>query len=221
MKSYYDSLYGNSAGQRSPRQERRARRHLARLRHYAPVPGRLLELGAGDGYFLNMARTAGWQVEGLELAQPRVQRAKEWFGLALHCCELSAAPFAPESFDAIGMMQLLEHLHDPRGALQGARRLLRSGGLLLLSSPNVLAYGRKRREVGSWQIPQHLFFFSPRTLVDAVQRAGFAVVRRRLKVFAALEKRFGWEPWPTAAPLVRATRDLCAPFGLYLVARKV
>lgn len=90
----------------------------------------------------------------------------------------------------------------------------------MLSTPNVLAYGRKRRDVSTWQIPQHLFFFSPRTVVHAVESAGFTVVRRALRIFAALEKRWGWQPWPAGRPLARATRDLFTPFGLYLVARK-
>jgi len=219
-KAYYDTLYHDAADQQSPRQARRAQRHVSRLVRYAPRPGRLLEVGAGDGYLLNAARAAGWQVEGLELSQPRVARAKEWFGLTLYCCELAALPFAPASFDALSMMQLLEHLHDPRAALKRAGELLRPGGVLILSTPNVLAYGRKKRDVSTWQIPQHLFFFSPRTAVNAVESAGFTVVRRALRFFAAVEKRLHWEPWPAGALLARATRDLCTPFGLYLVARK-
>lgn len=222
VKAYYDALYNNASDQRSPREARRAQRHVARLGRYAPRPGRLLEVGAGDGYFLNAARAAGWQVEGLELSQPRVARARERFGLSLHSCELAASPFEGASFDAISMLQLLEHLHDPRAALKRANQLLRPGGVLILSTPNVLAYGRKRRDVSSWQIPQHLFFFSPRTVVNAVESAGFTVVRRALKFFAVLEKHLHWEPWPApeVSGLARATRDLCTPFGLYLVAKR-
>ncbi|MGD0092881.1 MAG: class I SAM-dependent methyltransferase [Planctomycetota bacterium] len=149
MKPYYDAKYQDATGERSPRQQRRAQRHLARLRRYHPVPGRVLEVGAGDGYFLNAARAAGWQVEGLELSEPRVARAREWFGLALYCCDLDAARFAPAEFDAIIMLQLLEHLHNPRAALQRAHELLRPGGVLVLSTPNVLAYGRKNRDISS------------------------------------------------------------------------
>jgi SAM-dependent methyltransferase len=220
MKAYYNTMYDAAMNQRSPRQERRARRHLSRLARYKPVPGRLLEVGAGDGYFLNAARVAGWEVEGLELSQPRVARARKWFGLTLHCCELAAAPFPPAHFDAVSMLQVLEHLHDPRAALRRAHELLRPGGLLILSSPNILAYGRKKRAVSSWQIPEHLFFFSPRTLVYAVEDASFMIVRRRLKFFAFLEKALRWAPWPTVTPGSLATRNLCSPFGLYLVARK-
>jgi len=219
MKSYYDDYYEGDA-QRSPRQENRARRHISRLNRYATKPGRLLDVGAGDGYFLEAARHCGWQVEGLELSQPRVVHAKEWFNLSLHTTDVSSAPFPKESFDAIGMFQLIEHVHDPKALLQRVNGLLRPGGVLMLSTPNVLAYARKNRDVNTWRIPRHLFFFTPRTLVYAVEKAGFTVLRRPLKFYATLEERLGWQPWHTSGPLSRVTRDLWTPFGLHLIARK-
>jgi 2-polyprenyl-3-methyl-5-hydroxy-6-metoxy-1,4-benzoquinol methylase len=186
----------------------------------APKPGRVLDVGAGDGYFLNAAQAAGWQVEGVELSAPRVARAREWFGLTLHSCDLASAPFAAGSFSAVTMLQLLEHLHDPAAVLRRGHELLQPGGLLLLSTPNVLAYARKQRGVDSWRIPRHLFFFSPRTLLQTVEAAGFRVLGHSLPLFSALEERLGWQPWPATAPLARATRDLWTPFGLHLLARK-
>jgi SAM-dependent methyltransferase len=196
MNSYYDAFYDGDDRPVSARQQRRAQRHLARLQQYFPSPGRLLEIGAGDGYFLKTVRDAGWQVEGLEVSQPRVARALEWFGLRLRCCDLSAAGFEPASFDAVGMFQLLEHLHDPRALLQRVHALLKPRGIVMLSTPNVLAYARKHRDVNSWRIPRHLFFFSPRTLVRSVENCGFEVLRRPLKLYATLEERLNWRPWP-------------------------
>jgi 2-polyprenyl-3-methyl-5-hydroxy-6-metoxy-1,4-benzoquinol methylase len=221
MKSYYDSFYEDpDSAQRNPRQQNRAQRHIRRLIRHASKPGRLLEVGAGDGYFLHAAREAGWQVEGLELSEPRIARAKEWFQLSLHCKELSAAPFEPGSFDAISMFQLIEHVHDPKAILNKASSLLRPGGLLMISTPNVLAYARKNRGVNSWRIPRHLFFFTPKTLVRSVENAGFSVLRRPLKFFAALEEQLGWQPWENTASVSRVTRDLWTPFGLHMVAQK-
>ncbi|HYG76591.1 MAG TPA: class I SAM-dependent methyltransferase [Planctomycetota bacterium] len=219
MKTYYDEYYEGDAA-RSPRQENRAARHIRRLMRYASKPGRLLDVGAGDGYFLNAARKAGWQVEGLELSQPRVKHAKDWFDLTLHSTVLSDAPFAAQSFDAIGMFQLIEHVHDPRAVLKKVHELLRPGGILMMSTPNVLAYARKNRDVNTWRIPRHLFFFTPRTLVNAVENSGFTVLRRPLKFFATLEERLGWQPWHSSGSLARVTRDLWTPFGLHLIARK-
>ena len=218
MKAYYDEYY-EGQDQRNARQERRAERHVRRLMRFAGKPGRLLDVGAGDGYFLNAARNAGWQVEGLELSEPRVSHAREWFKLELRSVDLMQAPFEPHSFDALSMFQLIEHVHDPRAIFRKARELLRPGGLMLLSTPNVLAYARKDRDVNSWRIPRHLFFFSPRTLVRSVEAEGFTVLRRPLRFFAALEEQLGWQPWATSGPVSRVTRDLWTPFGLHLIAR--
>src|SRR5262245_56541832 len=58
MRHYYDEFYQGER-EKDPRQERRARRHFRRLARAAAKTGRLLEIGAGDGYFLDAARTAG------------------------------------------------------------------------------------------------------------------------------------------------------------------
>ncbi len=220
MGAYYDAYYGSEASaQKSERQARRATRHFSRLARHARA-GRLLEIGAGDGYFLDAARRAGWTVEGLELSQPRVARAQEWFNLELKCADLDHAPFPAESFDAICMFQLIEHVHDPRNVLQRVHRLLRPGGVMMISTPNVLAYSRKNRGVNTWRIPRHLFFFTPRTLVRTVESLGFDVLRRSLKLYATIEERLGWQPWPSSTLLSGVTRDLWTPFGLHLIARK-
>ncbi|HYF48029.1 MAG TPA: class I SAM-dependent methyltransferase [Planctomycetota bacterium] len=220
MPAYYDDYYGGEQPEEpSARQIRRSRRHFKRLARHAR-PGRLLEVGAGDGYFLHAAKEAGWTVEGLELSTPRVERAKKWFGLNLSPQDLFSANLQPRTYDAMAMFQLIEHVHDPRGIIRKSHELLKPGGLLMMSTPNVLAYARKNRDVNSWRIPRHLFFFSPRTLVRTVEKAGFTVLRRGLKFHAAVEERLGWHPWQTSSLLGGAARDLWTPFGLHVIARK-
>src|SRR5476649_721830 len=68
MAAVYSDYYEGSR-EKSPRQERRAKKHLRRLMRILPTPGHVLEVGAGDGYFLAAARDAGWKVSGLELSQ--------------------------------------------------------------------------------------------------------------------------------------------------------
>ena len=227
MKQYYDDYYEQGGGavsakapEPSARQIRRGQRHIRRIGRYLEKPGRILDVGAGDGYLLKAALEAGWSVEGLELSQPRVDRAREWFGLKLHCGDLFNAPYAPGSFDAVGMFQLIEHVHDPCAIIRRVAEFLRPGGVLALSTPNVLAYAGKSRDVNTWRIPRHLFFFTPRTLVRTVESCGFTVVRRPLRWFANLEEQLGWQPWQNSGPLARVTRDLWTPFGLHLIAKR-
>jgi 2-polyprenyl-3-methyl-5-hydroxy-6-metoxy-1,4-benzoquinol methylase len=218
MSAYYESFYERDETTPNARQQSRANRHFRRLRKMRPNPGCLLEVGAGDGYFLHAAKNAGWSVSGVELSAPRVQRAKQWFDLDLTLGNLSDASFAPASFDAAALFQLMEHVHDPRSILERVRTLLKPGGLLLISTPNVLAYVRKGRSVDTWRIPRHLFFFSPRTLVRLVEDCGFRPLGARIRLQVAAETRLNWQPWHKTKALSGFMRDLWTPFGLRLTA---
>jgi len=220
VKPRYDEYYDNKFGTSNPRQERRSQRHVRRLNRYAGKPGRLLEIGCGEGYFLKAARESGWHVDGIESSPPRIQRAKEWFGLELQCTDIHSAAFQPGTFDAIAMFQWIERTHDPRALLRRVNELLKPGGVIVMSTPNVLAHALKGRDANRWHIPRHLFFFSPKTLTRAVEREGFEVLRKTLKFYAALEEKLNWEPWPDCGPFKGVTRELWTPFGLYLAARK-
>ena len=219
MPQYYDEFY-KADREKNKRQELRARKHFRRLSRTQPKPGNLLEVGAGDGYFLNAARQAGWNVHGLELSQPRIEQAKKWFGLELCAQDLLKAELKPDSYDAVAMFQLIEHVHDPCALFKRVHQVLRPGGILMLSTPNVLVYARKKRDVNQWLIPRHLFFFTPRSLVGITENNGFQVLRQHLKFQAKLEENFGWKPWSSPSPLSGAIRNLCTPFALRLLARK-
>lgn len=221
MKDTYDEYYEPRESAAPPeRQVRRGVRHARRIHKYAGKPGRLLDVGAGDGYLVHAAKEIGWQAEGLEFSVPRIQRAKRWFNIDLQRHDIFEAPFAPGSFDALTMFQLIEHVHDPVAIIRRAHELLKPGGILAMSTPNVLTYRRKKRGVETWKIPIHLFFFSPRTLVEVVEKNGFTVARKALKRFARAEKMLGWQPWDSNGLVSRLSCDLLTPFGLHLVARK-
>ena len=219
MSSFYEEMYDEER-EKSSRQERRAQKHVKRLAQMMRTPGHVLEVGAGDGYFLKAARDIGWNVTGLELSPPRIAKAREWFGLELIDKDLIAANLPAESFDVIAMYQLIEHVHDPAAILRCVHGLLRPGGLLMLSTPNVLSYARKKRDVNSWMIPQHLFFFSPLSLVNVAEKTGFRVMRPSLLMQAKLERRMQWKPW-SAMPMTGLLRDLLTPFALRLIAKKI
>ncbi len=221
LQRLYDAHYGEHGNPRPDEQHAsRARRHVQRLRSVAPAPGRVLDLGAGDGHFLKEARDIGWQVEGIELSEPRLRRAREMFGLVLTAADLATVEFPAASFDAITMFQLIEHLHTPRPVLERLHRFLRPGGVLLVSTPNILAHARKGRGAAKWGMPYHVLFFTPRSLVRTLESAGFEVLSAKMKLHAALETKLGWRAWPGSPRLVEVGRDLLTPFGLSLAARK-
>ena len=136
----------------------------------------LLDVGSGDGDFLRRARTAGYQVVGQEVNQAAVASAKE-AGLDVRLGPLEEAGFEPQSFDAVRLWHVLEHVTEPLGILKTAHSLLKSSGVLVVGVPDFDSPARRlfgARWAGL-QLPFHRHHFSPGTLRRALTGSGFRV----------------------------------------------
>ncbi len=142
--------------------------------------GRLLDVGCGAGYFLDAARLAGWQAQGVELSPAAAQVGRQDLGLDIFRGTLDEAAFPAGHFDVVTMFEVLEHLRRPGKALQEAQRILRPGGLLAIQVPNDLRSYRNQvfgRDNRWWIIPPlHLFYFSAASLSRWLVESGFEPV---------------------------------------------
>ncbi|QEL16205.1 class I SAM-dependent methyltransferase [Limnoglobus roseus] len=145
-------------------------------------PGRLLDFGCGGGSFLKRMADQGWQVTGLDAAVGAVQDVQESFGLKALAGTLPHDDLEPGSFDVVTMWHSLEHVHDPLAILGEAYQLLAPGGKLIVACPNIES--TSFRWFGpAWfglDLPRHLTHFTPKTLRDALESAGYAVESLRL-----------------------------------------
>ena len=139
---------------------------------------RLLEVGTGAGLFLKAASRAGWDAAGLELSNEGATFARERLGLDVRQERAEAMSFAPGTFDAAVMFDVIEHLFDPRAVLESTRRALRPGGILAVSTPNFDALSR--RVLGrDWAVLsplEHLYYFTESTLSRMLTSTGFSRV---------------------------------------------
>ena len=143
---------------------------LARLR----PGGRLLDLGCAMGFLLEAAEQAGFQGHGLDLNPEAIGIAKRRFGDRVALGELGDAAFPGLRFDAISLIDVLEHVPDPAALLGRVRERLAPGGALAALLPN--AASLTRRVMGSrWQhyTPEHLFFWNPAALSRLLESSGF------------------------------------------------
>ncbi|MFM8980847.1 MAG: class I SAM-dependent methyltransferase [Planctomycetia bacterium] len=175
-----------------------ARRRLSarqRQRWLPCVPGgRLLDVGCGAGRYLVQMRGLGWQVEGLDASQAAAAALTARTGIAVHVGTLPPASPAAQAllgtarFDAVTLWASLEHVHQPREALEAARTLLRPGGTLALSVPNLASWSARAFGTGWYglDLPRHLVHFTPATLCALAARAGFAAAE------VAQVGRAGW-----------------------------
>lgn len=110
------------------------RRRYRRVLADAP-PGRLLDVGAGIGTFLAIARDNGWAVQGTEVSSTAIGHAQALYGLDIHAGHLEdAAP--PGPYDVVSLWHVIEHVPDPPATLRCCHGLLAEGGRIILAMPN-------------------------------------------------------------------------------------
>ena len=152
-------------------------RILSLLERLLGKKGRLLDVGCFYGVLLTDARKWGWEVEGVEPSRWAREKAREQFDLEIRYPSLQAAAFPDGSFDVVTAVDVLEHYLHPKEELGETVRILTRGGLLYLSTPDVdsLAARLLRRRWWGYR-PEHLFYFSRRSLWSFLASFGFEPV---------------------------------------------
>lgn len=141
--------------------------------------GKLLDVGCGGGRFLNRMKKRGWQVEGIDFDEQATQRVASRYQIKTYVGDLTQCALPDNSFDAITMSQTIEHLYDPLTTLRESLRILKPGGILIMTTPNVDSIGV--HEFGQfwrgWEAPRHLHLFSVDSLQRITQGAGFEITQ--------------------------------------------
>jgi SAM-dependent methyltransferase len=151
---------------------------------------RVLDLGCGKGVFLHHLRQRhGCDVTGVDFEAEAVRYCRDELGLrAIQGGAADLSQLAP-GFDIVTLWHFLEHEFDPLAALQAAHRLLAADGRLVVEVPNAdslenAVFGERSY---LYDLPRHLYHFTPATLRALLERAGFEVERQRFTCLAG-----GW-----------------------------
>jgi 2-polyprenyl-3-methyl-5-hydroxy-6-metoxy-1,4-benzoquinol methylase len=147
----------------------------------APAAIRLLDVGCSSGAFLHTACRLGYQAEGVEPSADAAQTARE-AGLKVFTGYLEQANFPDATFDAITLIEIVEHLRDALGLMRECARILKPGGVVLVTTPN--AHSWTARAMGSrWAgfnlnaMGGHISFFNPHSIALLAARSGLRVHR--------------------------------------------
>jgi len=138
---------------------------------------RILDVGCGIGYFLDVAKTRGWEVYGTEYTESAVKICEDK-GIIMNSGALNPKNYAAESFDVITSFEVIEHINTPNEEIARIYSLLRKGGYFYVTTPNfnsLLRYylGAKYNVIG-W--PEHLSYYTPKTLTALMLNHGFKKV---------------------------------------------
>ena len=146
---------------------------------------RVLDVGCSSGYLARPLVARGCTVVGLERDPDAAREARNVCeDVLVGDVEAMELPFEPGSFDVVLCGDLVEHLRDPEAFLARVRPLLRAGGRLLLTTPNVANWAiRLGLLAGRWKYTErgildrtHTHLFTCATLVETLERAGYHIV---------------------------------------------
>ena len=152
-------------------------RHLRPLEKLHAPSGKLLDVGAYTGVFVEIAAQHGWEAWGVEPSHWAVEQA---CARGLHMIEgtLATSGLADASIDVVTMWDVIEHLTDPFAEVQQAYRLLKPGGLLVVHTMDIDSlFARVMGSRWPWLMEMHVYYFSQRTLQAMLAKASFQILR--------------------------------------------
>ena len=149
-------------------------KRLNKIEKIYPQKGRLLDLGCAMGFFLEVARDRGWEVYGVDVSKMAADVAIQKFGDRVSNDILENLDFPDNYFDVITAWDYLEHVTEPQEVISICRKILKPGGLLALTTPD-LSSPVARLAGDSWMgyKKDHLFYFTRKSLSIILQKNGF------------------------------------------------
>jgi len=137
-------------------------------------PGMLLDVGCGDGGFLNKMRGQGWEGEGIDFDEKAVANANKRYGRGFYWGSIHSMEYPDEHFDAVTSSHVVEHVPNPVAWLKEIWRITKPGGRIVLTTPNSASLGHKKFKE-HWlaiQTPRHLHIYDLDSFSRLLRLAG-------------------------------------------------
>jgi SAM-dependent methyltransferase len=140
--------------------------------------GRAFDFGCGSGAYLLMLKNLGWDVVGFDIARIKSRNLSDQ-NIQVLSGDLDSHGIKFEDFDLATLWHSLEHTHEPLKVLKKINNVLKKGGLIYVEVPNAKSFVRYWFGANwfPWEIPRHLYHFTPRTLKEMLLKAGFEDVK--------------------------------------------
>ncbi|MFH1509297.1 MAG: class I SAM-dependent methyltransferase [bacterium] len=153
---------------------------LEKIEKHFPEKGRILDIGCYSGLFLWLAEIRGWETYGVEPTKAGAEFAKDVFNQKVVRGTLSDSDFAKESFDVITLFHTVEHLPNPKAVIKDALKLLKSGGMIFIETPDAGSVwfkilGRKWRQC----IIDHFILFNKKSLVKILKEENMEIGKKK------------------------------------------
>ena len=178
LKEYY-STYAYETERKMPEATKISIENLLNKFEKYRKNNSMLDVGCGEGWILEMAKTRGWQVYGTEFSPKAIDICSKK-GIKMYSGLLRAENIEEKEFDIIVSTETIEHINNPRGEINNFYQLLRQGGLLYITTPNFNSYLRRlfKDKYDIIEYPEHLSYYTKKTLNKLLKDSGF----RKLKL---------------------------------------
>jgi len=139
-------------------------------------PGKLLEVGCGNGKRLAKFKELGWEVQGQDLSPHSAVVTSNNYQIPVYAGSLETASFEENYFDAIIINHVIEHVVDPVSLLAKCYQILKPNGVVMVITPNIHSHGHQifQQDWMALDPPRHLHLFSAQTLGIVAAKAGFS-----------------------------------------------
>lgn len=138
--------------------------------------GRVLDIGCGTGAFLSVMQQSGWNATGLESDEGARDIAHRKYGLSILRSD-SLYHLPQNNFQAITLWHVLEHIHDLHGYIEQIVKLMDVNGHIFIAVPNYTSLDAAiyQQHWAAYDVPRHLYHFSPDTMRTLVQQHGLTL----------------------------------------------
>ncbi|HET6767043.1 MAG TPA: class I SAM-dependent methyltransferase [Chitinophagaceae bacterium] len=139
---------------------------------------RILDVGCGEGWILELAMKRGWETYGTEFSSRAIEICEKK-GIKMYTGILNPANMKEKDFDIIVSSETIEHINNPREELANIYQLLRKGGLFYITTPNFNSYLRRmmKDKYAIIKYPEHLSYYTTATLNKVLKQTGFSKVK--------------------------------------------
>ena len=150
------------------------------IKETGEISGSLLDIGSGTGAFLAVMKKKGWEVKGIEPDEDARRLTKQLYNLDIDNPSV-LNDIRGSSFNAITLWHVLEHVHQLHDYIEHLKRILKPQGKFFIAVPNYQSTDSNiyRSYWAAYDVPRHLYHFSPNSIEVLMQKHGLKVDARK------------------------------------------
>lgn len=185
ITAFYHDSYQNTSTGYFAKVFKKMKRSRGRVKYMSRFisSGAFLDIGSNGGFMVEAARENGFLATGVEIDSVSVKYAQEHYPENNYFTG-TIEDFANSSgqFDLAYCSEVIEHVPDVIGFVEAISKVLRKGGVLYITTPDI-SHFRVPRDLTKWDAygpPSHCIFFTPNSLKGLLERFGFRILKRRI-----------------------------------------